>query len=84
MQLILHDVAGGQRDQLGGEDPPQRPGWDGDAAHCQVPTHISYLEEGDCNFLQHDFEDLYASSHFVLPVACSLGISFSVLVSHKN
>ena len=27
---------------------------------------------------------IFYSHHFVLPVACSLGISFSVLVSHKN
>ena len=41
VQLTLHDVAGGECDQLGGENPPQRAGWDGDAAHRQVPTsHI--------------------------------------------
>ena len=38
VQLTLHGVAGGECDQLGGEDPPQRAGWDGDTPHRQVPT----------------------------------------------
>ena len=46
VDTILHDVAGGECDQLGGENPPQRAGWDGDAPHRQVPTSHRWRKGG--------------------------------------
>ena len=46
VQLTLHGVAGGECDQLGGEDPPQRAGWDGDTPHRQVPTSHRWRKGG--------------------------------------
>ena len=61
VQLTLHGVAGGECDQLGGENPTQCAGWDGDTPHRQVPTLIGGGRVGVPSF-KHNFEYLYACS----------------------